>query len=111
MMDLSKSISRLVRSIPTDRTTPAPASGSGEPISRLYGCDDHGEFMSTGRFSIGLRGWLWSDCPTCKAEREEAEESERKRLAAESKRKAIESALKSSQMPRRFLDRPQAHSQ
>lgn len=105
MMDLSKALPRIMRGIPTDRTTPAPASGSGEPLSRLYGCDEHGEFMSTGRLSTSLRGWLWSGCPTCKSEREEAEESERKRMAAESKRKAIEQALKSSQMPRRFIDR------
>lgn len=63
-------------------------------------CEKHGIFIATGRQLA--RREVWSECPACRQERDDAEEAWRKRRAADQLRADMEAKMEQVAVPARF---------
>lgn len=70
---------------------------------REAACAQHGSYISTGRRFFSRE--IWSQCPTCISEEEEAMQSEQRRRASERLERERQEAIGQACIPPRFQDR------
>lgn len=90
--------------------SPAPAGPLAAALFQPLGtaeriCDQHGPYASTGTKLPRTGREIWTPCNTCRAEKEAAEDDERRRRAADLARAEMEAKMEQVAVPARFVGR------
>lgn len=101
MMEVSKALAVAKIRVRTDGRVNAENAEKTEQRA----CENHGEFMSSGRYLKNVDRWIWSRCPVC-IEQDAmilAADEEQRKIAARAAKLA--SDLRVSNIPKRFHGR------
>lgn len=76
-------------------------AGAGD-MTEARECPTHGAYEARGTYKSNIKRTVWTRCPACQREDEEAVEADRSRARAAAAAASLERALKISGMPKRF---------
>lgn len=93
--------------MPTRISDVIPATSTTDLPSKTLTCEKHGQYEATGkRYILGTYTRdIWTECPACKAERNEAAQAARDAGKASEQRAELESLLGQTNIPARFRGR------